>query len=270
MSPRPRAFTLVELLVVITIIVVLLALLTPAMDRAIYYAELAVCAARLDANGAGMISGAAANQRRYPERLAHMAPFNVNIPSTLTGLVGGDDRPGLRAYLGLDLNKVLNDPLTTPVDLDGSKPTTWVQTSYALWYGWELASQPSMRRLGDSWTWDGYRFNVLAQDFEVNNWSGAFRLSSHPDRSGILVPFVRQDAGGLQQEALNGGGETTSTWLTSSAVIGLLDWNVLYTDGSVIRYGDVQPYDADERVVSVPRAWQGSDASVKWIRVPKS
>ena len=35
-----RAFTLVELLVVITIIVILLALLTPAMDRAVYHAEM--------------------------------------------------------------------------------------------------------------------------------------------------------------------------------------------------------------------------------------
>src|ERR1041384_5038401 len=39
-------FTLVELLVVISIIVVLLALLTPAIDRAIYQADLATCAAR--------------------------------------------------------------------------------------------------------------------------------------------------------------------------------------------------------------------------------
>jgi len=42
-----KAFTLVELLVVFTIIVILLALLVPALGRAIYHARLAQCAGRL-------------------------------------------------------------------------------------------------------------------------------------------------------------------------------------------------------------------------------
>ena len=42
------AFTLVELLVVITIIVILLVLLAPAMDRAIYQADLLACATNLN------------------------------------------------------------------------------------------------------------------------------------------------------------------------------------------------------------------------------
>jgi type II secretory pathway pseudopilin PulG len=41
--PRPRAFKLVELLVVVTIIVVLLTLLMPAMGRATYEAGLVRC-----------------------------------------------------------------------------------------------------------------------------------------------------------------------------------------------------------------------------------
>jgi prepilin-type N-terminal cleavage/methylation domain-containing protein len=47
---RP-GFTIIELLVVVTIIVVLLALLTPALDKAIESAERAKCAANLDAWG---------------------------------------------------------------------------------------------------------------------------------------------------------------------------------------------------------------------------
>ena len=44
-GPRRRAFSLVELLVVVTIIVVLLSLLSPALESAIHRAELIVCQA---------------------------------------------------------------------------------------------------------------------------------------------------------------------------------------------------------------------------------
>src|SRR3970040_128099 len=66
--PMKRGFTLIELLVVITIIVVLLALLTPALDKAIYQAELAVCATHLKtiANGAALYAGE--YKRRWPYR----------------------------------------------------------------------------------------------------------------------------------------------------------------------------------------------------------
>ena len=51
--PIRNGFTLVELLVVITIIVILLALLAPALDKAIYQAELAVCGTRVRAIATG-------------------------------------------------------------------------------------------------------------------------------------------------------------------------------------------------------------------------
>ena len=58
-----KAFTLVELLVVVTIIVILLALLTPAMDRAMQAAEKAVCASNLDAIGTSSTLYAMDNKR---------------------------------------------------------------------------------------------------------------------------------------------------------------------------------------------------------------
>src|SRR5687767_44112 len=65
---RPNAFTLVELLVVMTIIAVLLALLTPALDVAVYEAELVVCASRLDALAKGVTHYALDFRRQYPYR----------------------------------------------------------------------------------------------------------------------------------------------------------------------------------------------------------
>src|ERR1041385_7231650 len=61
-------FTLIELLVVITVIVTLLAMLAPALDQAVYQAELAVCAAQLGGMGRGVLTYAASYKRHYPAR----------------------------------------------------------------------------------------------------------------------------------------------------------------------------------------------------------
>ena len=63
-----KAFTLVELLVIITIIVVLLALLAPAMGKAIYQAQLAACATRLKSFATGVTVYAIDYRRSYPHR----------------------------------------------------------------------------------------------------------------------------------------------------------------------------------------------------------
>src|SRR5688572_22045336 len=63
--PYP-GFTLVELLVVITIIAILLALMMPAMDKAIYQAELAVCASNQRQTATGLYVYAMDHRRWYP------------------------------------------------------------------------------------------------------------------------------------------------------------------------------------------------------------
>ena len=78
MARRMKAlgFTLVELLVVITIIVVLMALLAPALEKAIYEAELVSCAGNLKLWGTMSHDFARDHQRRLP-----MAFVPVNNPS---------------------------------------------------------------------------------------------------------------------------------------------------------------------------------------------
>src|SRR5688572_5735453 len=114
-----RAFTLIELLVVITIIVVLLSLLTPALDKAIYQAELAVCAANLDGIAAAATVYASGSRRAYPYHIL-TAPGSGIFPEQINSLSEGaptarDDRPLLATVLSL--NKNLIDPFCDPVDL---------------------------------------------------------------------------------------------------------------------------------------------------------
>jgi len=65
-TTRTRAFTLVEMLVVIGVIVVLIALLLPAMARARQQAMTLVCAANLRVDGQALINYAALNRGMLP------------------------------------------------------------------------------------------------------------------------------------------------------------------------------------------------------------
>src|SRR5687768_3576467 len=67
-----KGFTLVELLIVITIIVVLMASMMPALDQAVYQAQLTVCGARLDAIAGAALTYAIDHKRAFPVRNYNM------------------------------------------------------------------------------------------------------------------------------------------------------------------------------------------------------
>jgi prepilin-type N-terminal cleavage/methylation domain-containing protein len=201
-SPARPAFTLVELLVVVAIIVILLALLAPAMDQAVYQAELAMCGAKLHAL-AGSVQNYAFNaRRRYPYRLgvSNLAGERPTVVAYNGNPVTGnkEDRPMFRSFL--DINEMFNCPLVTAVDLDGSHNDTLAYSSYALWFDWRyrFPEEKGMYRIGDRFTWTApppvggglvvNRFSVLASD-----WDQLFRANpdqygnSHPDKSGVMA-----------------------------------------------------------------------------------
>jgi prepilin-type N-terminal cleavage/methylation domain-containing protein len=261
-----RGFTLVELLVVITIIVVLLALLTPALDRAMYQAELTVCAARLKGIGSAVAGYAMENRRFYPDRGLHdrtdqsqalwIAVYTLANPSE-----GYDMRPGLRGVLSP--NKMLQCPLVQPVDLE-QETIGGVLTSYNPWWGWKYhpasGAQPGMFKLGDRFGWDTRQYSTLAGDIDMFYRQAPAIQGSHPDSDPqTLTPLHVQEPPPGQVGDPNRADPllTVSRWTVNSSTVnnrrGPIDMNHLFDDLSVERYASVQGWNpTDERMDEVP------------------
>ncbi len=261
----PRGFTLLELLVVVAIIVVLLAMLMPALDQAIYQAELAVCGARIKGIATAAVNYSLAARRRYPERTAHSSS-----PDTRTSVHIAanrfDDRPTFRD-MGLPVN-MLQCPLITQLDLDAADANI-IFGSYTMYFGIQYPAERGMMRLGQRWTWTNdynrspalkYKLSVLAGDYDVlYRSSGALAIGSHPDKLGKMWPNI---------VITQGSGNTFSQWRMAGGYDrGNIDTNFTFEDGSVGRYNDVSYDNADDRMAEVP--WDSSNfATGHFMQVP--
>ena len=273
-------FTIVELLVVVTIIVVLIALLVPALDQAVYQAELAVCGSNLHDVGVGVNTYAMDFKRRYPYRAgvndeANSGPTRPYAYANWrdTALVirpplgDYDDRPVIRDYI--NLNGHLNCALTKKLDIAGS--TSHTESPYQLWFGFQFRAdngsspEPGMLRLGDRlhFTFGGIttRFNVLASDMDdiMQNWPANF--ATHPDRDGIMTQLFQQDSviagtdtGQAAPSDAGGARWTISRWQKSEGVArGLIDRSFAYGDGSVSRITNISLQEAMESALGEKR-----------------
>jgi type II secretory pathway pseudopilin PulG len=297
------AFTLVELLVVVTIIVVLLALLVPAMDRAVYQADLAACAANMKAVGLGATTYAVASRRFWPYRGFMTTtenhgsfPYALNKLSENNDSTTYDDRPMYQDYIPFP---AFNDPLAGKLRFDKSETkNSYTNASRLLWFGWRYriiqggttAEQGgisrnvggtaqtwrAMRKLGDKWSWFGASpfgeppferiSNLIVSDWDgVTNFGGqgGGNMSSHHDADRLLTLSTWQNQS-------NGFAVVTgSQWgvANQGRKRGTIDANYAPDDGSVYRLNDIK-WD-DDRTVSVPTTSSGDGIFDYYWNIPR-
>ena len=280
------AFSLVELLVVITIIVILLSLLAPAMDQAIYQSELAVCAARVRGLAGAATIYATEQKRAYPQRQHRRDGKNkVTRPNKLWLANGSnppyDERLLIRPYVS-SINMQFQCPLLTEMDLDVNDISTrsagesaWA--SYQFWYSWQYDGHKGMIRLGDNFSWvspDGreYAFDVLANDYDFISepQDDNFAIGSHPDKrpeQTMAESIVNNDPyiSGAPVPGVPRGVHIWSRWVGPYRR-GTIDMNFARADNSVQRISDAVVEQsagiADERLVRIPEF--SDDAKPAW------
>jgi len=257
------AFTLIELLAVVAIITLLVALLMPALDQAIYQAELATCSAGIRSIATGAVVYAAASRRSYPYRpMVDGEIWNCTMLFINTGRVGPvttgrvlDDRPLLKTIF--PLNKTFNCPLApSEADLESEQSQIRVFASYASWFGVRyptnradvrIVPRQAMKKLGDrlAWSFEGndYSFNLLAGDMDlltVQNYANPLAQSGHQDKSQKMQADVQEN-----------DTNTYSAWtVRGDPRRGALDTNFATDDLAVSRSLNVT-YD-DNRMSKIP------------------
>jgi len=230
-------FTLVELLVVITIMVVLLALLMPAMEQAIYQAELAVCGAKLKALASGAGGYALDFKRAYPvrpamRRVAERPVYLVFSRNNATTYI--DDRTIIQNHIPIDL---LLCPLDGKIDIGigDTHPNSIVWSNYALWYGWGYTGEKGMYRMGGRFEWDGARYSLLASDWDCKLDTANNMANTHPDTDNRMEQAVTQNRDATWAAGVGDGTNptlktTASYWRGTSR--GPVDNNYAYEDNS--------------------------------------
>jgi len=247
---RRPGFSLIELLVVISIIALLIALLLPALNSARYQARIVLCLSNLRQVGAGTFIYMVDNGQYYPwiQRYNNSGnPVSLRIGSTGVGQdmfewevvveYFGNKQSMKQAYTCPMIKPELD--LVYPSDrfpYNGANGVPLV--TYQLWY--QRASphanvlRETMEKQGDRsvtgpWVIDGAKWDILASDVIASAYGISGRAVNHVPQGGITTGFDRFHTMGME-----------IPYPTN------FNANYLRTDGSAKHYGNL--YDNDTLV----------------------
>jgi prepilin-type N-terminal cleavage/methylation domain-containing protein len=274
-SDPAAGFTLVELLVVVTIIVVLLALLAPAIDKAVYQAELTTCAARMKGNATVLHMYAMDFKRYYPNPVGgrsnnsfdHLGPREGDGVRNTTQLM-----PLLEPRMPL---KALLCPLLSGISLDAkdNKPQTLLFSNYYLFFAQRYTDVPGNKgiyKLGDMMEHRQAAggqpevFGVLMMDLNgadiAPGTGNPYAMTGHPDTTGTLPRRTWQDQLNVVAQWV-----TFARWQvgtqTTGDLRGPVDLNFTWEDGSVRRLDGLARQN-EERTTRLPYYPAGSPLDI--------
>ncbi|MBI1375080.1 MAG: hypothetical protein GC159_20365 [Phycisphaera sp.] len=264
--PQPRhntrAFTIVELLVVMSIIVLLLALLLPSARRARYVAKFATCASQQRQIGVGVMIYTNDYMTQYPYRKVAFGSNPRHSKLAFNAKSGGpDDRPMLRRYLDINFMVCPFSPLEGVQSLDDSDHID-IHSSYEMYFGgpivrgdaetWNMKISdhpllPDLDTSGGYWQKQRYEHKILLADMDWAYFAIHQQQTSHPDFYTGLLQFEHRDHHLASQVTTH---HTMTMWWNPVYERGAIDRNFLYKDGSVQPIYNLDMNDA--RLVRIP------------------
>ena len=262
LTAGPRTFTLIELLVCIVVIMILMALLMPALSKVRYRAKLVVCMNNQKQVATAALMYASSNDARHLDRSrllrdtrGYPAPFSLKEYAVNNPF---DERAYLSEYIPFDAFQCAFHPRQDYL----ASSADHIRGNYSLYAGWKLMpGEKQMKKLGDTMTLGGTEFDVLVADLTVYYTdSSTATWASHPDFG----------AGRMQLSTRNDSILMSSLYsLSGTTQRGAIDLNFALNDGSVSTIRNIAATgDSRMKKVSYKYANDSKALSARWSLLP--